>query len=291
VAEILRGKPVADRLKAQLRERIELLAGRGVVPGLALIRVGEDPASAVYVGAKQKACHKLGIASEVLHLPETASEADVLERIRETAGRREIDGLLVQLPLPGHLDENRVLEAIPPEKDVDGFHPHNVGLLALGTPRFVPATPLGILKIMEFYGIEPEGREVVILGRSRIVGRPLANLLSSKRPGGDATVTICHTRTRDLPGITRRAQILIVAAGVKRMVRADWVAAGATVIDVGIHREPHPDIPDKVRLCGDVDFDAVAAKVAAITPVPGGVGPMTVASLLANAVAAAERRA
>ncbi len=291
MADLLRGKPVAERLKADLKERVQLLSGQGITPGIVLIRVGDDPASEVYVASKEKACRQIGVASEVLHLPAETSEDTLLARVRETGARGDVDGVLVQLPLPRGLDEDRVLDAIAPEKDVDGFHPRNVGLLTLGMPRFIPATPLGILKIMAFYGIDPAGREVVILGRSRIVGRPLANLLSSKLPGGNATVTVCHTRTRDLPVVTRRAEILIVAAGQKRMVTAEWVAEGATVIDVGIHREPHPEKPGKMRVCGDVDFDSVEPKVAAITPVPGGVGLMTVASLLANTVDAAERRA
>lgn len=290
MAELLRGKPVAEKLKAELKEEVQAISEKGVTPGLVLIRVGDDPASEVYVASKEKACRKIGVASTVVHLPAETSEEALLARVRDTAARADVDGLLVQLPLPKGLDEDRVLDAIPPEKDVDGFHPRNVGLLTLGMPRFIPATPLGILKIMAYYGIDPAGREVVVLGRSRIVGRPLANLLSSKLPGGNATVTVCHTGTRDLPAVTRRAEILIVAAGQKRMVTGDWVAEGATVIDVGIHREPHPDQPAKTRVCGDVDFDSVAPKAAAITPVPGGVGLMTVAALLANTVEAARRR-
>jgi len=290
VADLLRGRAVAKKLKEELRQQTEELKKEGITPSLFLIRVGEDPASEVYVAAKEKGCQQVGIASEVIHLPETTSETELLERVGAIGADPSVDGLLVQLPLPDHIDEDRVIEAVNPAKDVDGFHPHNVGLLTLGQPRFIPATPLGILKILEHYDIDPRGRRVVILGRSRIVGRPLANLLSSKLPGGNATVTVCHTGTRDLPAVTREAEILIVAAGRKRMVTADWVAPGAVVVDVGIHREPHPEKPGKDKLCGDVDFDGVAEKASAITPVPGGVGPMTVAALLANTVASAQRR-
>ncbi len=290
MADLLRGRAVAKKLKEELRQQTEELKKEGITPSLFLIRVGEDPASEVYVAAKEKGCQQVGIASEVIHLPETTSETELLERVGAIGADPSVDGLLVQLPLPDHIDEDRVIEAVNPAKDVDGFHPHNVGLLTLGQPRFIPATPLGILKILEHYDIDPRGRRVVILGRSRIVGRPLANLLSSKLPGGNATVTVCHTGTRDLPAVTREAEILIVAAGRKRMVTADWVAPGAVVVDVGIHREPHPEKPGKDKLCGDVDFDGVAEKASAITPVPGGVGPMTVAALLANTVASAQRR-
>lgn len=290
MSEILDGRLVAKKLKDGLRGRVEALREAGISPSLVLIRVGEDPASAVYVRSKEKACKAVGIDSRSDLLAEGIVARELFERIEALNRDRSVHGILLQLPLPPHLPEDELLQAIDPAKDVDGFHPLNLGLLCLGKPRFVPATPLGISKILEFYGIATEGRRVVVVGRSRIVGRPLANLLSAKAPSGNATVTLCHTRTRDIAAVTREAEILVAAAGRKRMITAEMVSPEAVVIDVGIHREPDPERPGKNRLCGDVDFESLKRRVRAITPVPGGVGPMTVACLLENTVMAAERR-
>lgn len=290
MADLLDGRPVAKALKARLRDRIAVLNEAGITPALSLIRVGDDPASEVYVRSKDRACRKLGIASESIILPVDIDQATLLSRIDSLNRDNSIHGILVQLPLPGHLCEDTVIAAIDPAKDVDGFHPYNVGLLSLGNPRFIPATPLGIIRILEHYGIETAGKNIVVLGRSRIVGRPMANLLSAKADYGNATVTVCHTRTRDLSRHTLGADILIVAAGFKGLVTAHLIAPGAVVIDVGMHRDPDPENPDKTILSGDVDFEPVSAKAGAITPVPGGVGPMTVASLLENTVFAAEQQ-
>jgi len=290
VAKILNGRQVAKELRASLRERVERLETRGIRPTLKLLRVGDDPASAVYVRAKTKGSAKVGIDAETIQWPADVSEQELLARVDALGREDAVHGILVQLPLPGHISEEKVLRAIDPEKDVDGFHPENFGLLCQGVPRFIPATPAGILKLLAYYEIPTEGRHVVVAGRSRIVGRPLANLLSAKSDAGNATVTLCHTRTRDLAHFTRQADILIAAAGQPRFVTAEMVSPGCVVIDVGIHRFPDPENPGKARLCGDVDFETVEPKVRAITPVPGGVGPMTVATVLENTVLAAERR-
>ena len=289
MAQILKGRPVARDLKERLRKRTEALHAMGVVPTLALLRVGLDPASEVYVTMKEKGAREVGIIALHEHLPAEISAAALLERIRIHGEDPTVHGILVQLPLPGHIPEDEIIAAVPPKKDVDGFHPINQGLLAAGTARFVPGTPLGILRILEYYEIAIEGEHVVIIGRSRIVGRPLANLLSTKGPLGNATVTLCHTFTRDLANFTRSADIIIAAAGQKRFLTAEMVSPAAVVIDVGIHREEHPDQPGKMRVCGDTDYAVLKEKVRAITPVPGGVGPMTVAAVLENTVIAAER--
>jgi len=290
VPEILNGRVVAKALKATLRERISLLATKDIVPSIVLIRVGDDPASEVYVRSKDRACQKLGIKSTTIQLPADLPESDLIGQLMTLNQDPTVDGILVQLPLPEHLSEDTVIEAISPAKDADGFHPFNAGLLSLGTPRFIPATPLGILRILKHYGIETAGKNVVIIGRSRIVGRPLANLLSAKAEYGNATVTVCHTRTENISEITKRADILIAAAGIKGIVTSSMVSPSTVVIDVGIHRDPDPDRPGKSLISGDVDFGPVSSIVSAITPVPGGVGPMTVACLLENTVWAAEQR-
>ncbi|MFH1143944.1 MAG: bifunctional 5,10-methylenetetrahydrofolate dehydrogenase/5,10-methenyltetrahydrofolate cyclohydrolase [Candidatus Eisenbacteria bacterium] len=290
-ARILDGRAAAAALKSRLAERIARLKERGITPGLALIRVGEDPASAVYVRAKEKASQELGVASRMLALPREISHPALREEILRLNRDPSIHGVLLQLPLPEHLPEEELVAAIEPAKDVDGFHPVNAGRLCLGIPGFVAATPLGILRLLQHYDVSLPGSRVVVLGRSRIVGRPLANLLSLKGPAGDATVTLCHSQSRDLAEITRQAEILIVAIGRKRWVGAAMVKPGATVIDVGIHSEPDPLRPGKRLLAGDVDFAEVAKVAAAITPVPGGVGPMTVVSLMENTVLAAEQAA
>ncbi len=288
MAQILDGRLVAKKLKAHLRQRVEELRARGVIPTLVLVRVGEDAASGVYLRAKGKACKVVGIESRLVHFPEDVSGDTLRAEVRDLCGEAAVHGVVVQLPLPVHIDEDEIIATVDPAKDVDGFHPYNLGLLCLGSPRFVPATPLGILRILDYYDIDLDGRRVVVVGRSRIVGRPLANLLSAKRTPGNATVTVCHSRTRNLGDVTRGAEILIVAAGQKGLISAEMVSPEAVVIDVGMHREPDPDRPGKERLCGDVDFAALADRVRAITPVPGGVGPMTVACLLENTVVAAE---
>lgn len=288
MALILKGRAVAKDLKARLRVRCAALEARGSTPTLALLRVGTDPASEVYVKSKEKGSAEVGIRTLHEHLPAETSAEELLARIHTHGANAAVHGILVQLPLPAHIPEDEIIAAIPPEKDIDGFHPINQGLLAAGMARFVPGTPLGILRILEFYEIPTEGQHVVIVGRSRIVGRPLANLLSTKGPLGNATVTLCHTRTRDLAHHTRQADIVVAAVGQKRFLTADMVSAAAAVIDVGIHREDHPEKPGKTRVCGDCDYAGLVEKVRAITPVPGGVGPMTVAAVLENTVTAAE---
>ncbi len=290
MALILSGREVAGAWQQALRDRLGALAERGRRPVLVMVRVGEDPASVVYVRGKEKASRELGIDSRTIVLPESTGMDELLGLIGTLNADAEVDGFIVQLPLPAHLDEDEVLLRIAPEKDVDGLHPLNLGLLCQGRPRFLPATPAGILRILTHFAIETAGRHVVIVGRSNLVGRPLANLLSLKSPRGNATVTLCHTATVDLARFTRSADILVAAAGRKRLITADMVSPAAAVIDVGIHREPDPLRPGKERLCGDVDFAALEGRVQAITPVPGGVGPTTVMSLIENTVAAAERR-
>lgn len=285
---ILSGREVAQAWGDSLRQRVEGIARRGRSPALVMVRVGDDPASVSYVRGKEKTSRALGIDGRTVALPADAPRDELLALIDQLNADERVDGFIVQLPLPDHLAEGEILGRIAPEKDVDGFHPINLGLLCQGRPRFLPATPAGILRILEHYQIATAGRHVVIVGRSNIVGRPLANLLSAKGPRGNATVTLCHTATLDLPRHTRMADILVVAAGRKRMVTAEMVSPGAVVIDVGIHREPDPDRPGHERLCGDVDFAALDGYVRAITPVPGGVGPTTVMSLMENTIQAAE---
>ena len=291
MARILDGRAAASALTARLGERVKALAATGLVPGLALLRVGEDPASASYVRSKERASRDLGIASSTLVLPSDIRKDTLLDEIHRLNADRSVHGILLQLPLPPHLPEDELLAEIDPAKDVDGFHPMNAGRLCLGLPGFVPATPLGIVRLLQHYEIPTAGRRVVILGRSRIVGRPLASLLSLKGPEGDATVTLCHSRTRGLPEIARTAEILVAALGRMQWVTAEMVAPGAVVIDVGIHSEPDPDRPGKRRVTGDVDFAAVEPIASAISPVPGGVGLMTVACLIENTVRAAEAAA
>jgi methylenetetrahydrofolate dehydrogenase (NADP+)/methenyltetrahydrofolate cyclohydrolase len=278
-AQILDGKVLAQRLRAGFREQCGALAVRGVRPGLAVILVGEDAASKVYVHNKVKACEDVGLYSEKLVYPADIAPAVVLDKIAELNADTKVHGILVQLPLPAHFDEAAVLEAIAPKKDVDGFHAENVGALAQGNPRFIPCTPYGVMKMFEQSEIDLSGKEAVVIGRSNIVGKPMALLLIN----AGATVTVCNSRTRELRAHTRRADILIAAVGKPRFVTADMIKPGAVVIDVGINR-----LPDG-KLCGDVDFDAAREIAGQITPVPGGVGPMTITMLLANTIEAAER--
>jgi methylenetetrahydrofolate dehydrogenase (NADP+)/methenyltetrahydrofolate cyclohydrolase len=281
-ARILSGKEVAAELRSEVAERVAALADRGKSVGLATVLVGDDAASQVYVRNKHRAAQAAGMVSFDRHLPAEASQADVLAQVGELNAADEVDGYIVQLPLPKGLDRQKVLDAIDPAKDADGLHPVNLGKLVLGEPHLLPATPSGILRILDHYGIATEGTPTLIVGRSVLVGRPLAIMLGLK--GRDATVTLAHTRTRDLAELTRSADLLVVAAGYPGLIGAEHVKPGATVIDVGTNR-----VDD--RIVGDVDFDAVVEVAGAITPVPGGVGPMTIASLLANTVVAAEARA
>ncbi len=286
-AELILGKEIAAAIQQELAVTVQQLQAKGIVPGLATILVGDDPASQSYVRAKNNTAHTLGIHSEQHNLPVDISEDALLELIDSCNTNSAIHGILVQLPLPRHINESRVLARIDPAKDVDGFHPVNVGKMLLGEACFIPCTPNGIIELLRRSGVETSGAEVVVVGRSNIVGKPVANLLIQKRTGGNATVTLCHTRTRDMAFHTRRADILIVAAGVAKMISADMVKEGVVVIDVGVNRIG-VSASGKAILVGDVDFEEVVQKARAITPVPGGVGPMTITMLMHNTVQSAK---
>lgn len=290
-ARILDGKKIASEIKDELRVRVERLAARGVTPGLGVLLVGDHPASRSYVTAKETACAEVGILSREVALSATASADDILTAVARFNEDATIDGILVQLPLPDSRIEQQVIETIQPEKDVDGFHPISVGHMMLGLPGFWPCTPHGIIQILQRSGVAIAGAHVVIVGRSHIVGRPLANLLTQKGASGNATVTICHTATRHLADHTRQADIVVAAAGRPHTVTADMVREGAVVIDVGVNRIPDATKKRGFRLIGDADYDELLPRVSAITPVPGGVGPMTIAMLLSNTVQSAEHRA
>ena len=291
-ATIIDGKAIAAAIRNELKERVAALkAAKGITPGLAVILVGEDPASQSYVSAKEKACAEIGLFSDDNRLPATTTQAELLALIARKNADPAIHGILVQLPVPKHIDPEQVIAAIAPEKDVDGFSPVSVGRLVLGQPGFVSCTPNGIIQLLLRSGVKTAGAHAVVVGRSNIVGKPLANLLMRKGPGGDATVTLCHSRTPDLGAFTRQADILIAAVGAPRTITADMVKPGAVVIDVGVNRVPAPESPRGYRLVGDVDFDAVKEVASLITPVPGGVGPMTITMLLHNTVQAAEAAA
>ncbi len=287
-ARLIDGKAIASQITTELKDEVSRLTAAGVQPGLAVILVGDDPASASYVRAKRKACEELGIRWETVHLPAETSQEELLAAVAQLAALGWAHGLLVQLPLPAHIDERAILEAIPPEMDVDGFHPLNRGRLVSGEDTLVPCTPAGIQELLLRSGFDPDGRHVVIVGRSQIVGLPLAILLAQKRPGANATVTICHSRTKDLASVTRTADILVAALGRAKTIKAEMVRPGAVVIDVGVNRVEDPSAAKGYRLVGDVDFEAVAEVAEAITPVPGGVGPMTIAMLMRNTVKAAK---
>ncbi|HEY8899929.1 MAG TPA: bifunctional methylenetetrahydrofolate dehydrogenase/methenyltetrahydrofolate cyclohydrolase FolD [Chthoniobacterales bacterium] len=290
--KLINGTEIAKKVHAETKQRIEALEARGVTPGLAVVLVGEDPASQAYVRAKDKRAAELGIFSLKHELPASTSQADLLALVAELNANPAIHGILVQSPPPKHIDEAAIVRAIDPAKDVDGFHPINVARLALDDPTgFVPCTPLGCQRLLIEAGVKTSGARAVVLGRSMIVGKPMALLLMAKGPGGDATVTVAHSRTKDIASVTREADILIAAIGRPEYVTADMVKDGAVVIDVGINRVDDLIAPKGYRLVGDVDFQNVAPKCAAITPVPGGVGPMTIAMLMANTVTAAERTA
>jgi len=289
MAKIIDGKQVAADLRAEIAERTKALAAKGKIPGLGVILVGDDPASHSYVRGKEKACEKAGIKSKDFRLSEDTSEEILIEHVESLNKDPEIHGILVQLPLPKHINEQNVLLAIDPKKDVDGFHPVSIGKMVLGQETFFPCTPHGILKLLEISGIEVPGKHAVILGRSNIVGKPVANLLLQKGAHTNATVTVCHTGTKDIPSFTRNADILIVAAGRPGMVTGDMVKEGAVVIDVGVNRIPDNSKKKGYRLTGDVDFESVEKKAGFITPVPGGVGPMTITMLLYNTLISCEQ--
>ena len=286
---LLDGKATADDIKREIALVVDKIVSEGgKVPHLAAILVGEDGASQTYVGHKEKACAQVGFRSTLLRFPSDISEEFLLAQIDKINNDKEIDGLIVQLPLPPHINEQKVTEAIDPSKDVDGFHPVNVGKMVLGLPSFVSATPWGIIELLKRYDIETSGKNCVIIGRSNIVGRPMANLLSQKSKPGDCTVTMCHSRTKDLKEHTLKADIIVAALGVPGFLKGDMVKEGAVVIDVGITRVK-ADNKSGFRLIGDVLFEEVAPKCSYITPVPGGVGPMTIISLLKNTLIAAEK--
>jgi len=282
MAQIINGKEIAAEMRAEIAKEADLLIKKsGITPGLAVVLVGEDPASKVYVGMKEKACKEAGFYSAEHKLADDSSEETLLSLIEELNNDDKVHGILVQLPLPKHINETKVLEAISPSKDVDGFHPYNVGRLIVGKPSFQPCTPYGVIKMLERTGTELEGKEAVVVGRSNIVGKPVAMMLLQK----NATVSICHSRTKNLKDRVKSADIVIAAVGVPEMVKGDWIKEGAVVIDVGVNR-----LPDG-KLVGDVEFEAASNVASAITPVPGGVGPMTITMLLYNTLEAARQKA
>ena len=287
-AKIIDGKAISRQIMEELKPGISKLVENGVYPGLSVIMLGEDPASMSYVKSKGKACERLGMRSETIMLARNTPQADLMKVIAKLNTNPKVHGILVQLPLPEHIDEDAVLEAINPDKDVDGFSPVNMGRLLAGRDCFRPCTPNGVMELLSRYGIDPEGKHAVIIGRSNIVGKPMAALLMQKRKGANATVTVCHSRTRNIEAITKKADILIAAIGSPEFVKAGMVKKGAVVIDVGINRVEDPEAEKGYRLVGDVDFDAVKEVAGAITPVPGGVGRMTIAMLMLNTVQAAE---
>ena len=291
-ASVIDGNAIAAEVRAEVAERVRThLAGGGRQPHLTAVIVGDDPASRTYVRSKARACEEAGIGSDTLELPAETSMEELLARVEELNASPLVSGMIVQMPLPPQLDEAAVMRAIEPRKDVDGLHPENLGRLLQGAPRFVPGTPAGVQQLLLRSGHDPAGKRVVIVGRSILVGRPLAMLLANKAEGANATVTIAHTATADLGAVTREAEILVVAAGRPKTVSTEMVRPGAVVIDVGINRIDDPSRKRGYRLAGDVDFDGVSQVAGAITPVPGGVGPMTVAMLLVNTLrAAAEAR-
>lgn len=274
MTQIIDGKAISAQIKAELKEKVASMKAEGTQIVLAVIQVGADPASSVYVRNKKKACEEIGMGSLSYELPEETTEEELLKLVKELNERKDVNGILVQLPLPKHIEEEKILNAIDPLKDVDGFHPMNVGALCIGKKGFVSCTPAGIIQLLKRSNIEIAGKECVVIGRSNIVGKPMALLLLRE----NGTVTVTHSRTKDLKEVTKRADILVVAIGKPKMITADYVKEGAVVIDVGIHRN------EDNKLCGDVDYESVAPKCSAITPVPGGVGPMTIAMLMYNCV-------
>jgi methylenetetrahydrofolate dehydrogenase (NADP+)/methenyltetrahydrofolate cyclohydrolase len=281
---------IAAQIRAEATHAVAALAARGVVPGLSVVLVGDDEASAVYVANKEKFARQVGMRGQTIRLPDTTTQAELLALVERLNADETVHGILVQMPLPSHIDPDVVVRHIAPDKDVDGFHPVNVGKMLIGhTDGFLPCTPAGVIELLVRCGVETRGAEAVVVGRSNIVGKPMAALLVQARAGGDATVTVCHSRSRDLFAHTRRADILIVGVGRAEMIRGEHIKPGATVIDVGMNRVPDPTRASGSRLCGDVHFASAEAVAGRITPVPGGVGPMTIAMLLHNTVRAAER--
>jgi methylenetetrahydrofolate dehydrogenase (NADP+)/methenyltetrahydrofolate cyclohydrolase len=288
MSSVIDGKAVAASVLEECRAEVQELKAKGITPGLAVVLVGDDPASRVYVGSKVRTCGDLGLHSRKIELPAATTQEELLAVVRELNADPAIHGILVQSPPPKHIDEEAIVRALDPRKDVDGFHPENVAKLALEDPTgFVPCTPAGCMRLLAASGVKTAGAEAVVIGRSMIVGKPMALLLMAK--GSDATVTVAHSRSKDLPAICRRADIIIAAVGRPEMVKADWVKDGAVVIDVGINRIDDPSTQKGYRLVGDVAYDEVAPKCAAITPVPGGVGPMTIALLIKNTLQAARQ--
>jgi methylenetetrahydrofolate dehydrogenase (NADP+)/methenyltetrahydrofolate cyclohydrolase len=290
-AKIIDGKQVAAEMRAELKEKVTRLKAKGITPGLAVILVGEDPASKSYVTAKEKACEEIGMHSDDNRLPAATTQAELLALIEKCNNDPKIHGILVQLPLPKHINEDAVLLAVNPAKDVDGFHPVNVGRMVVGQDAYLPCTPHGVVQLLLRHGVKLDGAEVVIVGRSNIVGKPLANMLIQKSKTGNATVTVCHTRTKNIADHVKRADIVIAAAGRPNTITADMVKDGAVVIDVGVNRIEDPTKKTGFRLIGDVDYEAIKEKASLITPVPGGVGPMTITMLLYNTVQSAEKSA
>ncbi len=288
-AQIIDGKQIAAQMRLELKEKTKDLKDRGMVPGLGVVLVGDDPASKSYVTAKERACEEIGIYSDDNRLPDSTTQEELMAVVRKMNNDPKIHGILVQLPLPKQLNESEVLFAIDPDKDVDGFHPVNVGRMMIGESGFLPCTPHGVLQMLARSDVTIEGAHAVIVGRSNIVGKPLASMLAQKSPTGNATVTVCHTRTKDLARYTQDADILIAAAGRPDTITADMVKAGAVVIDVGVNRVEDASKKRGYRLVGDVAFDAVKERASLITPVPGGVGPMTITMLLYNTVESAAR--
>lgn len=274
MTQIIDGKKISAEIKDELRQEVAAMKEEGKEIALAVIQVGEDPASSVYVRNKKKACEYIGIKSVSYEIPEDSTQQELLDLVEKCNNDHEINGILVQLPLPGHMDEDAVIHAIDPKKDVDGFHPVSVGNMVIGNDGFLPCTPAGIIELLKRSGVEISGKECVVVGRSNIVGKPMSTLLLRE----NGTVTVCHSRTRNLREVCSRADILVVAVGKPKFIDSSYVKQGAVIIDVGIHRNEHN------KLCGDVDFDAVKEKTSAITPVPGGVGPMTIAMLMKNCV-------
>ncbi len=286
--KILSGKEVASAVYDDLSSRIDRLTSKKITPGLAAVLVGDDPASQIYVRNKRRRFENMGLFGETFRMGDDSSKNDIMALINDLNNDDRFHGILIQLPLPKGIDSDSVLRSVRPDKDVDGFHPENIGLLAAGNPRFIPCTPKGILRILQFYNIETSGKHAVIVGRSNIVGRPMALMLSAKNDTGNATVTVCHSRTPDIVYYTRQADIVIAALGMPSLIKGDMISDGTVIIDVGINRVE--DNSEKgYKLSGDVDYESVMDKASAITPVPGGVGPMTIAMLVENTVEAAER--
>ncbi|MBM3157277.1 MAG: bifunctional 5,10-methylene-tetrahydrofolate dehydrogenase/5,10-methylene-tetrahydrofolate cyclohydrolase [Chloroflexi bacterium] len=289
-AEIISGTAVAEQIRSELKHKVTELKAKGIHPGVVFVRVGEDPASVSYVAGKGKAADELGIISETIVLPENTPEQQLLDLVHKLNKDHKFHGILVQLPLPKHIDPDKVLNAIEPEKDVDGFHPVNVGRLLIGNPYFMPCTPHGVQELLVRSGNNPDGKHVVICGRSNIVGKPVMAILMQKQKGANATVTMVHTGTKDMANYTQQADIIIAAMGKPQVITADMVRDGVVVIDVGVNRIPDATKKSGFRLVGDTDFEAIKEKAKAITPVPGGVGPMTITMLMVNTVRAAEQQ-